>query len=230
MTDRTFTPAAGRFAPSSIYDLGVATLTREAVWRPKLVEILAIEPGDRVLDVGCGTGSLAILLKNRHPDVEIVGLDPDPTALSIAKAKANAAGVDIEWRQGFASDAADTGKFDKVVSSLVFHQVPVGGKRAGIEAMFAAAKAGGTICIADYARQSRRLMRTAFRFIQLIDGKKDTQPNADGFLEAELSKQLGHPVSPVFAIDTPTGTISIFRQQTVAMSVVRTFGATRGLD
>lgn len=212
MTEKTFTPAAGRFAPSSVYDLGVAILTREAVWRPRLVEILALALGDRVLDVGCGTGSLAILLKARHPGVEIVGLEPDPALLSIAKAKAEAAGVDIEWRQGFASDATEAGAFDKVVSSLVFHQVPVPGKRAGIEAMFAATKTGGAVCIADYARQSRRLMRTAFRFIQLIDGKADTQPNADGFLETELSNHSGKPVKPVFAIDTPTGTISIFRE------------------
>ena len=166
-----------------------------------------------MLDVGCGTGSLAILLKKRWPSVEIVGLDPDPAALSIAKSKADAADVDIEWRQGFASDAANAGAFDKVVSSLVFHQVPVPGKREGIEAMFAAAKTGGTVCIADYAQQSRRLMRLAFRFIQLIDGKADTQPNADGFLETELSKHSGKTVKPVFAIDTPTGTISIFRQE-----------------
>lgn len=152
------------------------------------------------------------MLKQRHPDVEIVGLDPDPASLSIAEAKAKAAGVDIEWRRGFASDAAEAGAFDKVVSSLVFHQEPVPGKRAGIEAMFAATKTGGAVCIADYARQSRLLMQTAFRFIQLIDGKADTQPNADGFLEAELSKQLGHLVNPVFAVDTPTGTISIFRE------------------
>lgn len=78
--------------------------------------------------------------------------------------------------------------------------------------MFAATKTGGTVCIADYARQSRLLMRTAFRFIQLIDGKADTQPNADGFLETELANYSGEPVGPVFAIDTPTGTISIFRQ------------------
>ena len=213
MTGTTFTPAAGRFAPSGIYDLGVAVLTREAVWRRKLIEILALSPDDRVLDVGCGTGSLAILLKKHYPDVEIVGLDPDPASLTIAKSKAEAAGVDIEWRLGFASDAAEVGIFDKVVSSLVFHQVPLLAKGAGIEAMFAATKTDGTICIADYARQSRRLMRTAFRFIQLIDGKADTQPNADGFLETELSKLAGNPVTAVFAVDTPTGTISIFRQR-----------------
>lgn len=220
MTDRAFTPAAGRFAPSSLYDFGVATLTREAVWRPKLVEIIAIRPGDRVLDVGCGTGSLAILLKKQRPDVKIVGLDTDLVALSIAKSKAEAAGVDIEWRQGFAGDAANAGKFDKVVSSLVFHQVPVPGKRTGIEAMFEATTTGGTVCIADYALQSRPAMRLAFRFIQLIDGKADTQPNADGFLEAELSKHSGKPVRPVFAIDTPTGTISIFCETKAVPAIV----------
>lgn len=212
MTERKFTPAAGRFAPSSVYDRGVAILTREAIWRPKLVEILSLALGERALDVGCGTGSLAILLKKRHPDAEIIGIDPDPASLSIARAKVRAAGVDVEWRQGFASDATKAGTFDKVVSSLVFHQVPLPGKRAGIEAMFAATKAGGSVCIADYARQSRPAMRFAFRFIQLIDGKADTQPNADGFLEAELSRRIGSPAVPVFAVDTPTGTISIFRQ------------------
>lgn len=98
------------------------------------------------------------------------------------------AGVAVYWRQGFGSYSAQADEFNKVVSSLVFRQAPVSGKRAGIEAMFDAAKAGGTVC------------------------KADTQPNVDGFLEAELSKYSDQPVKLVFAIDTPTGTISIFRE------------------
>jgi ubiquinone/menaquinone biosynthesis C-methylase UbiE len=206
----TFTPAAGRFAPTALYDSGVALLTREKIWRNELLLGLSPLPGDAILDVGCGTGSLAILLKQAQPDARIVGLDPDAEALAIAKRKAKAAGVEIDWQQGFAHDAVKLGSFDKTVSSLVFHQVPLEGKRSGIAAMFAATNSGGLVCIVDYAAQRRWVMRQAFRFIQLIDGRCNTQPHVDGFLEAEMEKVTGHPVKATIMIDTPTGTISFF--------------------
>lgn len=219
MTDSTsFTPAAGRFAPTSLYDSGVALLTREALWRRELLRQLAPAPGDSILDVGCGTGSLAILLKKTQPDARIVGLDPDIGALAIAKRKAAAAGVEIEWQQGFARDAAKFGCFDKVVSSLVFHQVSLDGKRSGLAAIFAAARTGGLVCIADYAAQEKWHMRQLFRFIQLIDGRENTQLNADGFIERELGTILAKPVARTFAIDTPTGTISLFCEPKVTQS------------
>lgn len=211
MTDSTdFTPAAGRFASTALYDSGVALLTRESVWRRELISRLAPATGEAILDVGCGTGSLAILLKQAQPEAQITGLDPDPEALTIAKRKAAAAGVEIEWEQGFAHDAAKFGAFDKTVSSLVFHQVPFDGKRSGIAAMFAATKPGGLVCIADYAEQDQWLMRQFFRFIQLIDGRTNTQPNADGFIERELSGLIGKAVVPAYSLNTATGTISIF--------------------
>ena len=88
-----FTPAAGRFAPTSIDDIGVALLTRESVWRNELLRRLSPVSGNSILDVGCGPGSLAILLKLAAPGARILGLDPDPEALAIAKRKAEAAGV-----------------------------------------------------------------------------------------------------------------------------------------
>ena len=56
-----FTPAAGRFLPTSAYDRLLAVLTREARWRSELLESLAPRNGERILDVGCGTGVLTIL-------------------------------------------------------------------------------------------------------------------------------------------------------------------------
>src|SRR3546814_5869508 len=79
----------------------------------------------------------------------------DLDVLHRAEAKARKADVEIEWRQGFASDAATLGvRFDKTVTSLVFHQVPIAGKRSGVAAMAAALQPGGELHIADYAAQT----------------------------------------------------------------------------
>jgi ubiquinone/menaquinone biosynthesis C-methylase UbiE len=214
MSDTTdFTPAAGRFLPTSAYDRLLALLTREKLWRTALLRALAPRDGERILDVGCGTGSFAILVKQAAPGAIVVGLDPDDDARKIAAAKADALGVKVEWQNGFARDAANFGQFDKVVSSLVFHQVPVAEKQAGLAAMFAAAKPGGRMIVADYARQQSWLMRQAFKIVQSADGRANTQPNADGFLEVELARICGRPVAAEWTVDTPTGTISIFAQQ-----------------
>src|SRR3546814_19705251 len=82
MTEPDFTPAAGRFLPVSTYDRLLALLTREDIWRAKLLEVLAPKGGERILDVGCGTGSLAIQIKQAEPGALVVGLDPDPEARS----------------------------------------------------------------------------------------------------------------------------------------------------
>jgi len=210
MPKAEFTPAAGRFLPTSAYDRLLALLTREATWRAKLLAALAPKPGERILDVGSGTGSLAILIKQSEPQTIVVGLDPDAEARGIAASKAEAAGVEIEWQSGFARDAANFGRFDKVVSSLVFHQVPVAEKRAGIEAMFKAARPGGQVLIADYAEQHSWLMRQAFKTVQSTDGRANTQPNADGFLERELERLCGATQDAAWGLNTLTGRISIF--------------------
>ncbi|ABF54265.1 class I SAM-dependent methyltransferase [Sphingopyxis alaskensis] len=210
--DVRFTPALGRAGLTGAYDFAIKLLTRERLWRTALLEQLAPRNGETILDVGCGTGSFALLMKCRAPGARIIGLDPDPDVLHRAEAKARKAGVEIEWRQGFASDAATLGvRFDKTVSSLVFHQVSIVGKRSGIAAMAEALKPGGELHIADYAAQTSPLMRSLFRLtVQRLDGLADTQPNADGAIEAILADLARAPVVPRRVISTPTGAISLF--------------------
>ena len=212
MTEIAFTPALGRPGLNRAYDLAIRLLTRERAWRTELLDQVGPRDGDSIIDVGCGTGSFAIMLKRAAPQARIVGLDPDPSILAIAAAKAEASGVEIEWRQGFAHEAADQGEvFDKTVSSLMFHQVPIAEKRAGIFAMAAAVRAGGEIHIADYARQPSGMMRQLFGLVQRVDGYEDTQPNADGILEsliAEIDAKAGRATRIIY---TPTGAISLFQ-------------------
>ena len=210
MQSAHFTPAAGYSALTPVYDLAIRLLTRERRWREELIEQIAPKDGQAILDVGCGTGTLAILLKHRAPGARIVGLDPDPEVLARAAAKARQAQVEVEWHRGLAMDSTRFGKFDHVVSTLVFHQVSPAGKVAGLQAMFEAARPGGTVHVADYCQQPDWLMRQLFRIIQAIDGRTNTQVNADGAVETILACLAGKVLAPRRVMRTPTGAISLF--------------------
>jgi ubiquinone/menaquinone biosynthesis C-methylase UbiE len=84
-------------------------------FRSALLDDMALAPGQRVLDIGCGTGTVAVLIKQLHPDVAVVGLDPDPKALVRATRKAERAGVELHFDRGFSDHLpyAD-GSFDRV--------------------------------------------------------------------------------------------------------------------
>ena len=208
-----FTPAAGHSALTPAYDLAIRLLTRERRWREALIEQIAPSNGQTILDVGCGTGTLALLLKRRAPGARLVGLDPDPEVLARAAAKARRAAVEVEWHQGFAPDSAGLGQFDHVVSTLVFHQVSPIGKAAGLKAMYEATRPGGSVHIADYCRQPDWLMRQLFRAIQVVDGRVNTQANVEGAVEDILFGLSGGAVAPRSVVRTPTGAISLFRLQ-----------------
>ena len=212
MGEVRYTPALGYSGLTPAYDLVVRMATRERTWRMQMLEQVHPQDGEAILDVGCGTGTFAILCKQRAPRARVVGIDPDPQALAIAAEKAGRAGVQVEWVHGYAHDAAGyDGQFDLAVSSLMFHQVHCEDKRAGVEAMLKAVRPGGEIHIADYCRQPDGLMRRLFRIVQSLDGHETTQPNADGAIERLLSEYLGSPAEPNSVIRTPTGAISLFR-------------------
>lgn len=212
--EKAFTPALGdpRFTP--LYDYAIAALTRENVWRGKLVTHIDPNAADRILDVGCGTGSLAIWLKKLAPRADIIGIDPDPIIIARARRKAEKVGVSIDWRNGFLTPAiyADIGTVTKVVSSLVFHQIPLCEKRNILSTIGTILRPGGTLHIADYGLQRTMFMRFLFRrTVQLIDGIADTQPNADGILPSLMESSGFRDISESEVIPTATGSISVYR-------------------
>lgn len=190
MSENAFTPALGRLAPVRFYDHVVA-LTRERLWRALTAAHVAPGRGEVIVDVGCGTGSLALLARVEPRD-SIVGVDPDPDVLAAARKKAGAAGISgalagesVRWEAGSGDALVELlgeRSVDTAVSSLVLHQCPVEVKRAVLASMFAVLRPGGKLVIADYGQQRTWLMRQAFRIVQLADGKEDTQPNVDGAL------------------------------------------------
>jgi len=103
---RTYLPAAGHDWALPLYDPIVKLLGGERA-RRILLDQATLQPGYRVLDIGCGTGTLAILSKRLHPAVTIVGIDPDPKALARARRKASCAAVSIQFDQDFGDDRQD---------------------------------------------------------------------------------------------------------------------------
>jgi ubiquinone/menaquinone biosynthesis C-methylase UbiE len=212
MSENAFTPALGRFAPTRFYDHMVA-LTRERLWRALAAMYVAPRPDDVIVDVGCGTGSLALLLARVEPRARIVGLDPDPDVLAVARRKAHAADAAVRWRVGMGDALVKllgAGSVNTVVSSLVLHQCPVSVKRAVLASMSAVLRPGRKLVIADYGRQRTRLMRLAFRIVQLADGKEDTQPNADGALPGLMSDAGFRDAREAEVVATVTGSISVY--------------------
>ena len=102
-------------------------------------------------------------------------------------------------------------RVDKVVSSLVFHQVPLEEKEAGLAAMRAALAPGGQLHLLDYGLQRTPLMRKLFRIVQEGDGYANTEPNARGVLPELMTRVGFHDVSETAVIRTPTGSLSLYR-------------------
>lgn len=95
------------------------------IWvRETVVKAIQGEPR-RILDLGCGTGSTTLLLKQAFPQAEVIGLDLSPQMLVMANRKAQQAGVEITFCHG---NATSTGypsqSCDVVTASLLFHETP----------------------------------------------------------------------------------------------------------
>lgn len=210
---REFVPALGRHELTNSYDRVIAVMTREKRWRSHLLALLAPKPGDTIVDVGCGTGTFAIMIKTACPAARVIGVDPDEAVLAIARTKAVDAGVDVEWRRAMGDellDALGARIATKATSSLVLHQCPMEMKRAILNSMHAALTSDGMLFIADYGEQRTFLMRTLFRQVQQLDGYENTQPNADGMLPALIDESGFTDLIEAKIVPTPTGSISIY--------------------
>ena len=211
--DRAFTPALGKAWLTPVYDLAIALFTRERTWRRALLRAAELSPGDHLIDVGSGTGSLLRDLMISCPQAGLIGVEPDPAALAIARRKFGAGADLIRWHNGFLDTLDLTARWqpNKIVSSLLFHQVPPGEKRAILERMHMLLQPGGMVLVADYMAQESALMRKLFRAtVQQLDGVEDTQPNADGIVERLLA-EIFTDAERLNIIPTATGAISLWR-------------------
>lgn len=177
---RDFVPAAGIAALNRWYDLGLDLTMRQHLWRPLVVDQVAGLAPHRVLDVGSGTGTLAIALADRT-GAEVVGLDPDPGITRQARAKPGSERVD--WQEGWADRLAFAdGSFDAVTCTLVLHHLDRDTKGAAVAEMHRVLRPGGLLVIADWGVPHGPVTRAAFVLLQLLDGWSNTDDNRRGLV------------------------------------------------
>lgn len=209
---RGITPALGFHMLTPLYDRVVAMTTRERTFKRALLDQAAIEPGQHVLDVGCGTGTLAIAAQRRRPGVQVSGLDADPTVLAIAARKARDAGADIAFALGRSSSLpyADE-RFDRVLSSLFFHHLSWGDKLLTAREMHRVLRPSGELHVADWGRAGGLASRTAFLAVQLLDGFDTTSDNVAGLLPVLFGSAGFRQVEETRRFPTAFGIVSLYR-------------------
>ena len=210
-----YVPALRFRALTGLYDPLVRATTREGEFKSRLLDQAALQAGERVLDLGCGTGTLAIQAKRARPEASIVGLDGDPEVLERGRRKATAAGVLVEFDEGHSTELpyADS-SFDVVLSTLFFHHLTGPDKRRTAAEVARVLKPGGRLHVADWGRPADPAMRLLAVSIRLLDGFEQTRDNLAGNLPQVFEGAGLRDATEVGRLRTVFGTLAFFRAST----------------
>jgi ubiquinone/menaquinone biosynthesis C-methylase UbiE len=150
-SEQRFLPALRFHALTPLYDWVLRYLMQEQRFKSVLIKEAQILPGYRVLDLGCGTATLTILVKKAHPTAIVTGLDADPSVLTIGRSKAARDGLEIQLEEGMANDLpypADS--FQVVLSSLMFHHLKTQDKQAALNEVYRVLCSNGMVYLLDF--------------------------------------------------------------------------------
>lgn len=195
-----------------LYDPLVAFTIRESTFKRHLVEQAGILDGHNVLDVGCGTATLTLLVKQTHPAAHVVGIDADPDVLERGRKKAKRDGLTIALDQGMSYQLPYADElFDRVLSSLLFHHLTRDRKIETLKEIHRVLRPEGELHVADWGKASNKAMRAAFLLVQLLDGFETTTDNVNGLLPALVEEAGFVEVEETRRLVTVFGTLSLYR-------------------
>ena len=212
MKSKTYIPALGYNWLTNFYDLAISITMPEKRFRTKLIDHVNPLEGEKILEFGFGTGENLILGVNRNSNVQFKGLDIDPKVKRIAEKKFKANSIDVRL------DIYNGGKFpyqnnafDKVFSSLVFHQLDAKTKESSLNEIHRILKPNGVLIIGDWGKPRSKMMRIMFYFVQILDGFATTKDNVDGKLPTYVEKSGFMDVVETGYINTKIGTYCYYK-------------------
>lgn len=195
-TNEEYIPALSYRFLTPFYDFIQKYIVRDVRYKNILIEQADIRAGQRVLDLGCGTGTLAIMVKQKHPSAEVAGLDADPDMLKVARYKSSQAKAPVKFDVGFTNNLPYPDQtFDRVLSSIMIHHLKTPDKKKTAQEVFRVLKPGGQLHIVDFGKPVTWYGKMLGPFLHRFEEAND---NIDGSLplffgEPGLKTQiLGH--------------------------------------
>ena len=152
--NKDYIPVLSYSILTPIYDFFVVLLGYGKTHKITVINLLNLKSEDNLLDVGCGTGTLLTLAKEKYPNTDMIGVDIDSEVLSIARRKSQKANLKIEYVEASSAKLpfADE-SFNVVVSSLVFHHLPTDIKIQTIKEIYRVLKRNGRFLLADFGKK-----------------------------------------------------------------------------
>ena len=138
-------------ASARFYDLYVPT--EKSRFRENIIAIADLKPGENVIDVGCGTGTLSVLAKQKVGDGEVVGLDISPKMVGISRKKSKNYNLDIKFYESSIDNIPfPNNYFNVAISSWMFHHLPIDIKKEGLKEIHRVLKRGGRFLFYDFCK------------------------------------------------------------------------------
>ena len=216
MSTEKFIPALGYDFLSDYYDFTIKVTMPEKKFRNRLIDFVDPKENEKIVEFGFGTAQNIIILKQRFPNCNVLGVDIDPKIKSIAEYKLNKAGIHVPLflydgnKLPFEDDS-----FDKVYSSLVFHQLDMITKLKCLLEINRILKPNGELIIGDWGKAKTKWMRLFFYLVQLLDGFKTTTDNVNGLMIKYITDAGFKNAREVDYINTSIGTYSYYKAEKI---------------
>lgn len=173
-TKKNYIPAFRFDWLTPLFDPFIRVTVQESTFKKRIVQEASLNENSSVLDLGCGTGTLAVLLKQAYPWAQVTGLDADERILQIARSKVEKAGLTVSLDKGTASNLiyADN-TFDLTVSSLMFHHLTWEDKSLALKEVYRILRPTGIFLLADFGYPANTLMHLSTLVMRNLEESAD---------------------------------------------------------
>lgn len=168
-------------------------------------------PTQNVLDYGCGTGTLLLMIKRKFPEINLTGIDVSQEMVGLAKHKIKKENIEVPvFKYDGKTLPFPDNSFKKIVSSFVFHHLSTRGKRDALKELYRVLKTDSQFCITDFGKGKNLFTTLSFQVMRLLDGYENTLVNAKGLIPQFISETGFKKIEQKKVFNTLWGSVYIW--------------------